>query len=164
MSGREYEYVGDPAVRRRALDEPAGAAITSALELDAWLRRNPDALTEGATFVVSREGTLLLAPRRSEHVGCAKGGAVLCAGELRFARDRGVSVIEASNQSTGYCPEPDSFEALAEALDALAVRRPEWWTHEFIFRRCPRCAQLALVKDAVFECAVCGGELPRERA
>jgi hypothetical protein len=150
-------------VRDRALGEPAGEAIVSALALRQWIADNPSARSEGATFVVALDGTLLLAPRRSEHVACASGAPVRCAGELRFSLEHDVAVIEASNQSTGYCPEPDSFDALADALDALSIPRPPRWTHAFIFRRCARCAQLTLVKESVFECAVCGHELPVER-
>lgn len=163
---RSYEYVGDPAIRERALREPGGARIESAAGLAQWIAEEPTARREGATFVVTVDGALWLAPRRSEHVGCARGAPVLAAGELRFvvqprgAKHEAARVCEASNQSTGYCPEPDSFAALASALDAIGVARPAAWTHVFVFRRCPRCAQLALVKDAVFECVVCGAPLP----
>src|SRR6266542_3004531 len=71
-------------------------------------------LREPFTFVVSLDGK----PRRSEHVDCAAGQPVRAAGEVLFARDgTGWSVSEISNQSTGYCPDPDSWPALAMALD-----------------------------------------------
>lgn len=163
---QRYHYIGPRAVRERALSEPAGVTITTHDQLARWLRSDPEALSEpaGVTFIVSLEGALVLAPRRSEHVGCARGEPVLCAGELAFRLHKGsVEACSLTNQSTGYAPDPSSFEALARALDALGVRRPDGWTHEFIFRRCPACSQLAIVKELVFECCVCGSELPRER-
>ncbi|MFO0560833.1 MAG: hypothetical protein U0269_22640 [Polyangiales bacterium] len=160
-----YEYIGPQSVRERALHEPPGATIDSLVALDRWLADNPHATHEGATFVITVDGALALAPRRSEHVACARGEPVLSAGEMVFALARGRwTVRSVSNQSTGYAPEPASYGAVARALDRLGVARPESWTHEFIFRRCPACAQLALVKDSVFECAVCGAPLPLEPA
>lgn len=159
-----YHYVGPRAVRERALSEPAGVTMTSHEQLARWLLSDPDALTEGVTFIVSLEGALVLAPRRSEHVGCARGEPVLSAGELTFGLHKGcVEARSLTNQSTGYAPEPSSFEALARALGTLGVRHPDGWTHEFIFRRCPSCSQLAIVKELVFECCVCGCDLPRAR-
>jgi hypothetical protein len=81
---------------------------------------------------------------------------------FRQARD-GFAIEEATNQSTGYCPEPDSFEALAATLAAAGLPALAGWAHSFVFRRCPACAQLALVKEGDFTCATCGGDLPRER-
>jgi hypothetical protein len=59
--------------------------------------------------------------RRSEHVVCAGGGLVRAAGELRFELRHGsVVVAEASNQSTGYCPEPQSWTARAARICPFA--------------------------------------------
>lgn len=160
---RIYTYVGPHAIARAAADEPVGALITSPPDLDAWLEAHPDALTEGATFVVDPSGVLRLAPRRSEHVACAAGGHVLAAGEIVFTRRRGAIVVEeATNQSTGYCPEPESFESLASALDRLGVARPGAYTMACTFRWCVPCRQTNLVKEDWFECPCCGAALPRE--
>lgn len=146
------------------MGEPVGTVVRDGVSLVAWLRANPEARTEGATFVVDAEGALRLAPRRSEHVACAAGGAVQTAGELVFAWDGagGVAVVEASNLSTGYAPEASSYGALAAALDALGVARPAEWTHAFTFRRCG-CGLLVLVKDDVYECPACFAALPLAR-
>jgi hypothetical protein len=127
-----------------------------------WLAANPDAETEGATFVVDPAGVLRIAPRRSEHVACAGGGAVLAAGEIRFARLAGgrVEVVEVSNQSTGYCPDPDCWPAVAAALAAAGIRAPTGFTSACVFRRCGACGQTNLVKEAWFVCATCDAELP----
>jgi hypothetical protein len=71
-----------------------------------------------------------------------------------------VNVEQVTNQSTGYCPEPESWSAVASALEAIGVSAPEGYTTELLFRRCPRCSQINVVKDSAFECAVCGSTLP----
>jgi hypothetical protein len=73
-----------------------------------------------ATFVIDASGTLKVADRRSEHVLCAGGVPVRSAGEVTFAiqADR-VAVVAVSNQSTGYCPEPESWNALSWFVTAL---------------------------------------------
>lgn len=114
-----------------------------------------------ATYVVDLAGRLCLADRHSEHVACAGGEPVLAAGELVLRVVRGAVVVEeVTNQSTGYCPEPESWPAVTAALETAGIASPEGYTTEFSFRRCPRCAQINVVKDLVFECAVCGSGLP----
>jgi hypothetical protein len=155
-----YRYVGPESVRLRALTEPAGTPIRTAADVAEFARRERTFASEGASFIVDGAGTLHLAPRRSEHVGCASGRDVLAAGELSMALVRGRwTVTECSNQSTGYCPEPSCFEALAAALDALAIARPAAWTQALLIRRCDSCAQIQVIKEEVFECAVCGHPL-----
>lgn len=101
-----------------------------------------------------------MADRRSEHVACAGGEAVLAAGELTV--DERGEVLEANNQSTGYCPEPSCWTALAAALDAAGIPRPPALTRAFCFRRCESCGERNLVKDRWFECALCGAPLPEQ--
>jgi hypothetical protein len=72
-------------------------------------------------------------------------------------------VVAVTNQSTGYGPEPESWPAVAAALAAIddqASRAPAYTT-AYIFRRCPACQQINLIKDAWFFCAVCDAPLPR---
>jgi hypothetical protein len=111
-----------------------------------------------ATFTVDLGCTLSLAHRRSEHVACAAGGPVLSAGEITFSADG--SVVEVTNQSTGFCPEPESWPAVASSLDAISVDRPDDFTTCVIFRLCPACNERNIVKDAWFICELCGAELP----
>jgi hypothetical protein len=161
---RSLRYVGPDSLRAALSVHESGARMTSPAALSAWLDDNPDALTCGATFVVSLAGALVLADRHSEHVACAGGADVLSAGEIVFARSRGLSravrASEITNQSTGYCPPPESFAAVARALDALNVAHEGAFTVNFVFRRCPRCQSINVVKEAFFVCALCDAELP----
>jgi len=116
---------------------------------------------EPFTFVIDVQGTLRIAPRRSEHVACAGGGPVLSAGEITFERGtRGLEVTSATNQTTGYCPEASSWPAVARALDRMGVCHPGRFTDEFTFRRCHRCGERNVVRDSDFTCAICEAELP----
>jgi hypothetical protein len=148
---RVYRYVGPDDIRRRVANDPAGTPI-----------RAPDdlILDEPLTYVVTVDGILRVANRRSEHVACAGGGDVLAAGELTAARIAStVRVVDVSNQSTGYCPEPSCWPAVANALDAARIAHPNRFTVAFTFRRCDECGERNLVKDDWFECAICGAEL-----
>jgi hypothetical protein len=161
---RLYHYVGPAGIRARVADIPAGTPIRSAADLLAWARAVSERPRSGdlvaATFVIDAGGDLLLADRRSEHVACAGGAPVLSAGELFFlVRDDGVEVVDASNQSTGYCPEPASWPAVAAALDHIGVAHPGRFTVEVVFRRCETCGERNVVKDGWFVCGVCGAEL-----
>jgi hypothetical protein len=143
------------------------ARIASAEDVRRWVQDTGQALEgEGhvtATFVVAEDGWLWLADRRSEHVVCARGEPVLSAGEITFAIDReAVRVVEVSNQSTGYCPEPESWPAVAAALERAGLVTPAGFSLALLFRRCTRCGARNIVKDGCFECCVCGAELPRE--
>ncbi|GAB2604217.1 hypothetical protein Aab01nite_77810 [Paractinoplanes abujensis] len=144
---RRYRYVG-PA------DIQESAGRVEPVRLDA-AGRLPD---EPLTFVVGVDGWLKLAPRRSEHVVLADGQDVLAAGEMTFDGER--RVVEVSNQSTGYCPDPDCWPAVAAALDRLGTAHPGGFTHELTFRRCPDCGERNIVRDGDFTCALCGGDLP----
>lgn len=157
MSARRHRYVGPAEIRDRPRG-PAGAVIRAREELLAWLQAHPEGVTEGATYVVDPAGDLRVAPRRSEHIDCAGGGEVLAAGELRFTRAGGVAAV--TNLSTGYCPDPDCWPAVAAALAAAGLAVPARFTQAFVFRRCPRCGQTNVIKEGWFVCACCDGELP----
>ena len=67
-----------------------------------------------------------------------------------------------SNQSTGYCPDPGSWAAIASVLDELELLHPPNFTQAIVFRRCPNCAELNTVKDDFFVCAFCENDLPAQ--
>jgi hypothetical protein len=142
---RRYRYVGPEELLSLVTSSRGGAL---------------DARCSGTfTFVVTTDGIVRVAPRHSEHVACAAGEDVLSAGEMRVERGRVVSI---SNQSTGYCPEPESWPVVAAALERAGVRHPGAFTDVIVFRRCTSCSQRNIVKDADFTCAVCGAPLADE--
>jgi hypothetical protein len=73
-----------------------------------------------------------------------------------------VRVTWVTNQSTGYCPEPDSWPAVQAALARAGIAAPEGFSQEFLFRRCPRCGSINIIKNGIFECGVCATLLPEE--
>ena len=153
---RRYVYVGPADVRALVASSPRGHAIHVAADLARLVDGEP------MTFIVDVRGILHVAPRRSEHVACAGGDDVLSAGELIATCDRDrVRVTDISNQSTGYGPEPESWPAVAKALDDAGIAHDGSFTYEATFRRCPSCKQRNLVKEDWFECAMCGNALPR---
>ncbi|WP_446038437.1 hypothetical protein [Streptomyces sp. SID1121] len=165
-----YEYVGPVAIRAASVRPGGeGAEIRSPRDFASWVAARAGELAEPFTFVVDEAGVLRLAPRRSEHVACAGGGAVLSAGEMAFARENDRWVVgEVSNQSTGYCPDGSSWPSVAAALEGAGLEHPPGFTHEVVFRRClgggadPQCREVNMVKEGDFFCVFCGGELPAE--
>lgn len=160
-----YNYVGPRRLAELVGAGPRGAAIHSPADVLAWAKATGQPLLDGsvtATYVVDAEGVLRVADRRSEHVACAGGGPVRCAGEMTFHLGSPVEVVEVSNQSTGFCPEPESWPAVAEALARAGLEGPGGFSPKCVFRRCLVCEGINLVKCGVFECGVCGQELPAE--
>ncbi|MEZ4384282.1 MAG: hypothetical protein R3A79_23310 [Nannocystaceae bacterium] len=163
MMPRAYAYVGPEALGAGAAQARSGSTIRDRDDLARWAAAQPewDGEELTATFVVLTDGSLRVAPRRSEHVDCAQGAAVLAAGELTLGRGPGgVEVVAATNQSTGYCPEPDCWSSLRAALDAVAIPAPAGLATAYTFRRCPECGERNLVKEAWFVCDLCGADLP----
>jgi len=147
-----YRYVGPHVIRKRAVNSPPGTPIRSVRDLLDWIQHSgqePD--HQGlfaATFVIDEQGIFRVANRHSEHVACAGGGQVMSAGEMFFRLSgAGAEVVEASNQSTGYCPEPESWPVVASALDRIAISHPGRFTQKVIFQRCPTCRERNIVKD-----------------
>ena len=137
---RLYPYVGAADLNNQAAFNTVRAHITA--ETDAL-----EILGLTVTFIVDAAGLLWIADRHSEHVSCARGGDVLSAGEMTFEADNGkVSVIGITNQSTGYCPKPESWPAVAAALDKSGIQHPNCYTQSFLFRRCESCGQTNIVK------------------
>ncbi|MFD7098445.1 hypothetical protein [Streptomyces xanthophaeus] len=82
---------------------------------------------------------------------------------MGLRREAGRWVVdEVSNQSTGYCPDVASWPAVADALDSAGIGHPGGFTHEVVFRRCPGCGQVNIVREQHFFCVFCDGALPRE--
>jgi hypothetical protein len=164
--GKSYPYVG-PHDLRLLLEQPSDRTpIRQPEDIRAWMRAARQDIARDqsitATFTIDPHGQLWIADRHSEHVVCAGGQPVIAAGEITFLLQKhGVTVAEISNQSTGYCPEPESWAAVAATLDAIGLDHPPAFTSVFIFRRCQQCGTTNIVKEAVFECAVCETPLSR---
>ncbi len=107
-----YSYVGSIENLRLVAQGSRRLCVRSPEAITAWVReaaQQPEFDILTVTFVVDERGQLWINDRRSEHVVCANGGSVLTAGELSFFLSDGqVEFYEATNQSTGYCPEPES--------------------------------------------------------
>jgi hypothetical protein len=123
--------------------------------------KNPDdSIT--LTFIVDTEGFLWINDRHSEHVICANGGDVLSAGEITFkVENNSVSVVAITNQSTGYCPQPESYTAVKQALGQTDIPHPSHFTTAYHFRRCNECGTTNIIKDDWFVCAVCDVDLSK---
>ena len=162
MAHRSYSYVGPQKILDAASTQPAGTGIESIDDLAEWLSSSPTEIhpdgSAVATFTIGDDLKLRLAPRRSEHVACASGGPVFAAGEITI--DAELEITEITNQSTGFCPEPDCWSVVAETLDSLSLKRPDEFTTSIIFRLCTKCKQRNIVKDSWYHCDSCNSELP----
>jgi hypothetical protein len=163
---RQYSYVGSHDLLQ-LLNRPSHRThITSATDVLQWIaetRQSFDAdKSVVATFIIDLSQQLWIADQRSEHVRCADGQQVLGAGEITFAVYKlDVEVVEITNQSTGYCPEPESWGAVAKALAKTNIPFPPAFTITYLFRRCEHCGTTNIVKDNWFECGVCQAPLPQ---
>lgn len=160
-----YQYVGPPEIAARVQHGPAGVPVHSAVDLRNWVRdtcQGRPTLGVVTTYVVDASGALLIADRRSEHVACAGGQPVQSAGEMTFSVGQETEVLEVSNQSAGFCPEPESWPAVAEALLRAEISAPNDFTLRCTFRRCVKCANVTLVKENDFRCGLCSARLPLE--
>jgi hypothetical protein len=162
-----YRYVGPKKIAERVRSAPPGTRVASPEDVRRWIRQtDQDVDAAGnvvATFIIDEDGWLRIADRRSEHVACAGGSPVRSAGEMTFTvRRNKVSVTWVTNQSTGYCPERDSWPAVEAALARAGIAGPEGFRQAFDFRRCPRCGSINIVKDGFFECGACLTPLPEE--
>lgn len=161
---RKYRYVGSKTLLA-LLDQPVQRThVRQPADVLNWIKETQQPLerdkTITATFIVDLEHRLWISYQRSEHVVCARGQDVLSAGEITFAvRNQQVEVVAITNQSTGYCPEPESWMAVEEALKPTGLPHPSSFTTEFLFRRCDKCGTTNIVKDNWFECAVCQSPL-----
>ncbi|MFF7159453.1 hypothetical protein [Streptomyces sp. NPDC008139] len=159
---RSYRYVGPAELKARVRPGDEGHSVRTPEDLARWFSsRGPEERAEPFTFVIGTDGLLRLAPRRSEHVSCAGGAPVLSAGEMSFLQSSGRwSITDVSNQSTGYCPDPSSWPSVAAALARAGIVHPGGFTHEVVFRRCPACDEVNVVREGDFVCVFCESPLP----
>ena len=167
MQLHQYRYIGSPELQQRLKRENHCIQVRNKSDLVSWTTSFlASGRTRGrvtATFIIDITEQLWVADRHSEHVACADSQDVLAAGEITFDRSESqIFVAEITNQSTGYCPEPDCWNVVARVLDRLRIQRPEFFTKAFTFRRCDKCGNTNLIKDDIYECAVCDSLLSKD--
>jgi hypothetical protein len=161
---REYKYVGPREILGLVGKSLDRCLIQHETDISSWMEKThqyPN--SEGkvtVTFIIDIKGNLWIADRRSEHVVCAVGGPVLSAGEMTFQITK-IEVSEVTNQSTGFCPEPESWMSVANALDKIGLVHPNDFTTHFHFRRCDNCDAINIVKENWYVCSACDAELDR---
>lgn len=167
VMARIYQYIGPAELAQYGQQPPRRTHVRRAEDVLRWISETEQPIDAQssvvATFIINPAGALWIADRHSEHVQCAQGEDVLSAGEMTFTVDkRRVAVTAVTNQSTGYCPEPESWPAVAAALERAGLPHPYAFTTEFIFRSCSACGMTNIVKDGWFVCGVCDGGLPAQ--
>jgi hypothetical protein len=163
-NNRQYTYVGSQAIRQLVQPSSQRICVHKSEDILRWIKDTQQSLqsdrTVTATFIIDIDEQLWINDRHSEHIVCANGEDVLSAGEITFAVDNAqVEVAEVTNQSTGYCPESESWWAVVCALEKIGLSHPPDFTTAFVFRRCDACGTTNIVKDLWFECAVCQSPL-----
>ena len=162
---RVYRYVGPGEFLALVGQSPTRRLIESKTDFVSWMKQTRQTLdAQGevtATFIVDTNARLWIADRRSEHIACTNGGLVFSAGEMTFQVATEIQVSAVTNQSTGFCPEPESWPSVAQALEHIGFAHPADFTTCFNFRRCLQCQSINLVKDDWFVCGVCDAELDR---
>jgi hypothetical protein len=161
---REYQYIGSVDFIPTG-EFPPRTQVDGADTVAKWMAAHRDQVDIEecipATFIVDTDGSFWIADRGSEHVACARLGSVLSAGEVFFTLLGSTpSIYRITNQSTGYCPEPDSWKSVEVALSKTGIEFPYGFEPPFEFRRCTGCGTLAIVKEEVFTCLMCGTDLP----
>lgn len=164
---KQYKYVGSRDLLETLPNSSNRLEVSKVDDMLQWLNENPQPREYDnsivLTFIIALNGKLWINERRSEHVLCANKADVLSAGEITFMPENGELIVsEVTNQSTGYCPEPESWVAVENALNTLGISHPEFFTSAYLFRRCENCHSTNIVKDEWFYCAVCDAELPQE--
>lgn len=125
MKPKLYQYIGSSDFLTSSGNLPERCHVVSQQDILDWITTTQQ-IIDGensviATFVIDIDGLLWIADRHSEHVQCARGGEVLSAGEITFTiTPNDVKVSAVTNQSTGDCPEPESWSVVQTALDRAA--------------------------------------------
>ena len=165
VDAKLYSYVGPSEITLLLASPSARWPLRSVTDVLNWKQdvypalKHPVLTMVTVTFIIDRDATLWIADQHSEHLVCARGKAVIAAGELTFDLTHKVRITEITNQSTGYCPEPNTWSITSHVLQITGLPHPPAWTRCYNFRRCDRCATIAIIKDDDFECAVCAATL-----
>lgn len=161
-----YKYLEKEKTKLKSNIPSGRQLIESKVDIIEWLRKIGQITSKNkqitVTFIVDKSGKIWIADRNSEHVLCAKGEDILSAGEITFSLiNNKITVSDITNQSTGYCPEPDSWPEVANALKNVGLEHPDFFTSTFCFRFCYKCKSINIIKDEWFFCAVCNQPLSK---
>lgn len=161
---RTYKYIGPNDLLELVKSNSKGDKVALSNDVQNWVERTEQKLDYDhrviATYVIDLAGNLRIADRHSEHVVCAGGENVLSAGEITFdINGSNVSIFEVTNQSTGYCPEPESWPSVDDALEKAGLNSPGEFGRMFIFRKCDNCGLLNIVKEDWYVCVKCDEDL-----
>ncbi|MGB1243104.1 MAG: hypothetical protein ACPG49_11320 [Chitinophagales bacterium] len=163
---QSYFYVGPKEIAERVETRYEGNRIIQIKDVLKWVKDSKQTIVNEqviATFVINEQEELVITDRHLEHVVCAGGRNVLSAGEITFSfEEENLSVSEISNQSTGYCPKPTSWGIVEKVLDKIGVEHPKKFTKAYEFRYCENCQTKNLIKEKIYECAVCEADLDVE--
>lgn len=157
---RIYPYIGTSEIQDTLITNSHRLHVQSSDDVIRWIMQTKQPReADGSvitTFIIDTACQLWINDRHSVHVHCAAGQSVLSAGEMTFAISNDtVEIVAITNQSTGYCPEPESWWAVDRALRVMDIPYPPNFTTSFIFRLCEACGTKNIVKDSWFECGVC---------
>ena len=160
-----YKYVGSKEILKQVSVEKIGKLILSQKDITDWIHDTHQKFNAEseiiATFIIDIQNQLRINDRRSEHVVCANGEAVLSAGEITFKKNKSeeIYISEITNQSTGYCPSTESWEFVQQALLKINIDFPNFFTTVFIFCICENCGTINIVKDDFYYCLSCENDL-----
>ncbi|AFM06300.1 hypothetical protein Fleli_3998 [Bernardetia litoralis DSM 6794] len=159
-----YSYVGSQEIFDSVDINFVGYKISKSKDILNWIEKTAQELINNsiiATFIINENHQLVINDRHSEHVQCAGGKNVISAGEISFLIEKKdkISINEISNQSTGYCPKPESWKYVEKVLSKIEIEYPNYFTLAFDFRLCTNCQTINLIKEQVFECQMCETEL-----
>ncbi len=163
---QSYFYIGPKEIAAKVDPQYEGCKISQIEDIQKWVKASNQTIVNDvviATFIINEAAILVLSDRHSEHVACAGGRNVLSAGEITFNFEEGeVYISEITNQSTGYCPKPSSWTVVDLVLNKLKIAHPKYFTSAFEFRYCEHCQTKNLIKEEIYECAVCDADLDLE--
>ncbi len=162
-----YSYVGSQEIINSVDFNFTGYKISKCEDITNWIKKTSQELVNNtviATFIINGNHQLVISDRHSEHVLCAGGKKVVSAGEISFFFEdkQTVLISEITNQSTGYCPKPESWEYVDKVLSKIEIDYPSHFTLSFDFRLCNYCKSINLIKEHIFECQVCDNKLDLE--
>lgn len=161
-----YSYVGPQSIIDSIDFTFVGYPIIQKSDVFNWIKETSQEIINDsvfATFIINENHQLVINDRHSEHVMCANGKQVISAGEISFFIDKkSIFINEISNQSTGYCPKPESWKYVYKVLNTLNIEHPDYFTTAFDFRICNHCNNINLIKDQIFECQLCQTDLALE--